>query len=410
MFDLTPIDPAELGLSAERLGRIGDFFQTYLDEKKLPNITSLVSRHGEIAYFDHRGVMDWDSGRPVAADTIYRFYSMTKPVTAVAAMMMFEEGKLRLEHELSRYIPEFANVKVWDGGTAEAPALKDPDREITILDLFTHTSGVTYAFLFQHPVDQIYRNAAVGLPFETLEQQAQRIATLPLVFSPGAGWNYGHSTDLLARVVEIVSGQTLDAFFKQRIFEPLGMMDTDFWVPEDKLDRLAACYQRNPQTGEITMADGAGAATLGLKQRPMLLNGGGGLVSTVPDYLKFCLMIAHGGELNGHRFLSPKTIEFMTRNHLPGGQTLKEMGDKTFSEARLEGNGFGLGWSVLQDSIAAMAPGSEGTFSWGGLANTFFWIDPEEELICIQATQMIPTGAYPIRPQFQQLVYAALET
>ncbi len=409
MFDFTPTDPAELGLSAERLLRIGPSFQSYLDERKLPCMASLVSRAGEVAYFDARGVMDWETGRPIGPDTIYRIYSMTKPVTAVAAMMLFEEGLLRLEHEVSRYIPEFANAKVWDGGTADAPKLREPDREMIVRDVFTHTSGLTYGFLFQGEVDAIYRREKVNRPDLTLEEQCAKLATLPLVFSPGERWNYGHSTDVLGRIVEVASGMALDDFFRTRIFEPLGMVDTDFWVPDDKLDRLMACYVRDAATGEITLSDGAGAASKAYRAKPPLLNAGGGLVSTMGDYYRFCLALLGGGELGGRRILSPKTLDFMTENHLPAGKTIREMGDKTFSEARMDGNGFGLGWSVTTNVAETLSPGSVGTFSWGGLANTFFWIDPEEELICIQMTQMIPSGCYPIRPQFQQLVYAALE-
>ncbi|MEO0981889.1 MAG: serine hydrolase domain-containing protein [Pseudomonadota bacterium] len=402
-------NPSAVGLSKARLDRIPDFFQSYLDRKKMPCMATLVSRGGEVAHAEYRGVMDWDDPRPVGPDTIYRIYSMTKPITSVAAMMLFEEGALRLEHEVSRYIPAFKDAKVFDGGTADNPKLRAPDREIQIRDLFTHTSGVTYGFLFQHESDAIYRREKIGQPHETLEQMCDRIAGLPLAFSPGEKWNYGHSIDVLGRIVEVVSGQSLDDFFRDRIFGPLGMIDTDFFVPEDKLDRLMACYRRDPQSGEISLADGAGAASKLYTERPTLLNAGGGLASTMGDYYRFCLMLLRGGELDGVRILSPKTLEFMIQNHLPGGKTIKDMGDKTFSEARMEGNGFGLGWSTITDVVDSMQPGSVGTYSWGGLASTFFWIDPEEELIAIQMTQLMPSGAYPIRPQFQQLVYAAIE-
>lgn len=201
---------------------------------------------------------------------------------------------------------------------------------------------------------------------------------------------------------------SLDAFFHKRIFAPLGMDDTFFSVPEDKLDRLMACYSRHPVTGVITQADPAGKGSV-YARKPNVLSGGGGLASTIGDYFKFCLMLANGGELNGVRLLSPKTLEFMTLNHLPDNKTLKDMGDKTFSESRMDGSGFGLGWAVTTDVVATTQPGSVGTFSWGGMASTFFWIDPVEDLITIQMTQLMPSGAYPIRPQLQQLVYAAIE-
>lgn len=410
MPDTTHLTPAdELGLSPSRLARIPGFFQPYLDTKRLPCLATLVSRGGEVAHLALQGVMDWETGAPITEDTIYRIYSMTKPVTCVAAMMLFEEGALRLEHAVSRYLPEYAGVKVWNGGTAEAPQLKEPDRAMTVRDLFTHTSGITYGFLFQNHVDAIYRREKIGRPDETLREQAARIAALPLVFTPGTRWNYGHSIDVLGAIVEVVSGQTLDVLFRERIFGPLGMADTDFFVPEEKLARLATCYAKDAATGETVLSDGGGAATKAYRTQPPLLNAGGGLVSTLHDYHQFARMLLNGGSLNGHRLLSPKTVEYMTENHLPDGKTILGMGDRTFSEARMEGNGFGLLGSVMVDPVEAAQPGSVGTFAWGGLASTYFWIDPVEEIIGIQMTQLIPSSTYPIRPQFQQLVYAAIE-
>ncbi|MEP1142764.1 MAG: serine hydrolase domain-containing protein [Henriciella sp.] len=402
--------PEDVGLNSERLAAIPDYFdKAYLAEGKLPCMATMVSRNGQIVHEAYRGNTELEGGSPIGPDTIFRIYSMTKPITSVAAMMLHDDGVLRLDHEISRYIPEFADVEVWDGGNLKDYKTRKPDRPMTVRDAFTHTTGVTYGFLFQHEVDALYRGAKIGEPNESLGDMCARLAKLPLVFSPGDQWNYGHSIEILGRVVEVASGMTLDAFFRERIFEPLGMVDTDFFVPEDKLDRLMACYAKNPITGEVTLSDGAGADSKTYKTQPKLLNAGGGLVSTLRDYHRFCQMLLQGGSLEGARLLSPKTVEFMRMNHLPGGKTIKDMGDKTFSEARMEGNGFGLGGSTVVDVAETLTPGSIGTFSWGGLANTFFWIDPVEELIAIQATQMIPTGCYPIRPQFQQLVYAAVD-
>ena len=410
MVDVEGIEPGDVGLNAERLDAIPDFFQSaYLDTGKLPCVATLVSRNGQIVHEAYRGTTEMDGGDPIGPDTIFRIYSMTKPITSVAAMMLFEECKIRLDHPVSRYIPEFKDTQVFDGGTADNYTTRKPDREIEIRDLFTHTSGITYGFLMQGEVDKLYRQEKIGRPDETLEECCIRIAKLPLLFSPGTRWNYGHSTDVLGRVVEVASGMTLDAFFRERIFGPLGMSDTDFYVPEEKLSRLMACYNRDPVSGEVTVSDGAGDASKAYRTQPPMLNAGGGLVSTLRDYHRFCLMLLHGGSLDGARLLSPKTVEFMRMNHLPGNQTIKQMGDLTFSESRMEGNGFGLGGSTITNVAETTQPGSEGTFSWGGLANTFFWIDPEEEIIAIQATQMIPSGCYPIRPQFQQLVYAAID-
>lgn len=408
---MTQADPTDYGMNAERLAKIPNFFQTrYLDTGKLPCVTTLVSRGGEVVHEAYRGTTHLDGkGERIGPDTIFRIYSMTKPVTSLAAMMLIEQGDLRLDHPVSRYIPEFAETRVWAGGTPESYETAKPDREIEIRDLFLHTSGLTYGFLFQHGVDALYRAEKISEPFETLGEMCVRLAKLPLVFSPGTRWNYGHSTDVLARVVEIVSGQPLDVFFKDNIFGPLGMNDTGFFVPPDKISRLTACYSRNPLNGEVTISDEAGKQSRAYAERPKLLNGGGGLVSTPRDYLRFCKCLINGGRLKRARLISPKTWEFMDTNHLPGGATIKQMGDKTFSEARMEGNGFGLGGSVTVNVAETLQPGSLGTFSWGGLANTFFWIDPMEDLIAIQMTQMIPSGCYPIRPQFQALVYAALD-
>ena len=404
----------DVGLNAERLDYIPDYFEkAYIADGKLPCMATMVSRNGQVVHEAYRGKTHLQGGAAIDEDTIFRIYSMTKPITSVAAMMLHDEGVIRLDHEIARYIPEFADTEVWVGGDLLNYETRKPDRPMTVRDAFTHTTGVTYGFLMQHEVDALYRREKIGLlgegGGETLGAMCARIAKLPLLFSPGDRWNYGHSTDILGRVVEVASGMTLDQFFRERIFGPLGMVDTDFYVPADKLDRLMACYAKNPITGEVTMSDGAGKDSKAYTTQPKLLNAGGGLVSTLRDYHRFCLMLLQGGSLEGARLLSPKTVEFMRMNHLPGGKPIKEMGDKTFSEARMEGNGFGLGGSTVTNVADTLTPGSVGTFSWGGLANTFFWIDYEEELIAIQATQMIPTGCYPIRPQFQQLVYAAID-
>ena len=404
------VDPGEVGLNADMLERMPRFFDGYLERRKLPCMAMLVARGGKVAHFSLNGATEMGGSEAIAEDTIYRFYSMTKPITTVAAMMLFEEGRLRLDHELYRYIPEFADVMVYDGGSVADMKLKKPDRPIMVHDLMIHTSGLTYAFLFQNAVDAYYR--AEGIDYAKfdgdLEAFCKKLATAPLVFSPGQQWNYSNATDVLGRVVEVASGMKLDEFFRRRIFEPLGMADTGFHVPEDKLDRLMACYVRNPNTGEVTLQDKKGAGST-YARKPNVLSGGGGLASTIPDYLKFAQMLLEGGSANGVRFLSPKTLEFMQLNHLPGGKTIAEMGDKTFSEARMDGSGFGLGWAVTTDVVATQQPASLGTYSWGGMASTFFWIDPAEDLIAIQATQLVPSGAYPIRPQMQQLVYAAIE-
>ena len=404
------VDPAEAGLNADRLKRIPAYFEGYIEKRKLPCCAVLVARGGQAAHLSFQGATEMGGKQPIDENTIYRIYSMTKPITSVAAMMLFEEGLIRLDHEVSRYIPEFGDVQVFAGGTAEAPKLKKPDRPMMVRDLFLHTSGLSYAFLQQTPVDAIYRARKIDYAQHKgdLKSFCELLATAPLVFSPDEKWNYSNATDVLGRIVEVASGMSLDQFFQKRIFGPLGMTDTGFHVAEEKIDRLMACYWRNPLSGEIIQNDPAGRASTYAK-KPNVFSGGGGLASTLGDYFKFCRMLGDGGELDGVRILSPKTLEFMTMNHLPGGKTIREMGDNTFSESRMDGSGFGLGWAVTTDVIATTQPGSAGTFSWGGMASTFFWIDRQEGLIAIQMTQLMPSGAYPIRPQLQQLVYAAIE-
>ena len=400
------IDPALAGLNADRLARIPQYFDTYIDKGRLPCVAALVARGGQVAHLSFRGATEMGGSRAIDADTIYRIYSMTKPITSVAAMMLFEEGALRLDHEVFRYIPEFQDTMV----LGEDGKLVKPARAMTVRDLFTHTSGLSYSFLMQGAVDKYYRDNKLEYSQwkGDLASFCQALAKAPLVFSPGDRWNYSNSTDVLGRVVEVASGMSLDQFFQTRIFGPLGMKDTGFHVPAESLDRLMACYRRDPVSGVISLADPGGAASAYAKP-PNVFSGGGGLASTIGDYFRSCLMLANGGELDGVRLLSPKTLEFMTMNHLPDNKTLKDMGDKTFSESRMDGSGFGLGWAVTTDVVATTQPGSIGTFSWGGMASTFFWIDPVEDLIAIQMTQLMPSGAYPIRPQFQQLVYAAIE-
>lgn len=401
--------PEDAGMCAERLDRLPRFFQSYLERKKISGLSLLVSRGGQIVHQSHQGVMDWETNKPIAADTLFRIYSMTKPITSVALMMLYEEGAFRLEHEVFRYLPEFRDSQVFESGDADNYTTHAPERPIQIRDLLTHTSGLTYDFLVQHPVDKLYRRAklrGIGAEDMKLETFIQKLAEQPLVFSPGTKWNYSFATDVCGRLVEVLSGKPLDAFFSERIFKPLQMPDTFFRVPQDKADRLASCYERAPQTKEIKLQD-PGATSVYLNDRAFL-SGGGGLVSCLNDYHRFCRMLLNGGALDGQRLLSPTTVEFMTQNHLPGGKTMVDMGDETFSETRMDGSGFGLGFSVVLNPADAMAPVSQGAFSWGGAASTYFWIDPAEDLIGIMMTQLMPSAAYPLRPQFQQLAYAAI--
>ena len=401
--------PEEVGFSSERLARIPAFFQDYLDRKKVSGMSFLIARGGKIAYQHNMGVKDFDSGSPIDNDTIFRIYSMSKPITSVALMMLYEEGKFRLDHDVSRYIPEFADLAVYEQGGINDYTTKPLDRPMQVRDLLTHTSGLTYGFMFQNTVDRLYRKGAINDAKSskmTLEQYCIELAKLPLVFSPGSGWNYSVSTDVCGRLVEVLSGMSLEAFFHSRIFEPLGMVDTGFDIAPDKVERLASCYQRDPKTRQASLQDsGSDSSYLGKKT---FFSGGGGLLSTIGDYYRFCQMLANGGEYMGARLLSPTTVDYMRINHLPGNKTMGEMGDSLFSENNMDGSGFGLGFSMVLDPVAVAAVGAAGIYSWGGAASTYFWIDPEQDLLAIFMTQLMPSDAYPMRPQLQQLTYAAI--
>jgi len=402
--------PEDVGFSAERLAAIPQFFNSYVERGKLAGVSTLVARHGEVAHFETMGKASLEDGRAMEKDTIFRIYSMTKPITSLALMMLYEEGRFQLTHEVSRYIPAFKDLKVWDGGDADDYKTRALERPMTIRDLLTHTSGLTYGFMHAHPVDALYRRADLDGARTgdiTLEEMAARLAEIPLLFSPGTHWSYSMATDVCGYLVEVLSGQTLDAFFASRIFKPLGMVDTGFDVPADKLGRLAANYEKHPTTKVTSLADPGSDASIYARPR-RFLSGGGGLVSTMSDYYRFCQMMLNGGVLGGVRLVSRKTVETMTMNHLPDGQTMQEMDRSAFSETGMEGAGFGLGFSVIVDPAAAQSVCSAGNYSWGGLASTYFWIDPEEDLIGILMTQLMPSRAYPLRPQLQQLVYGSM--
>ena len=400
--------PANLELSADRLASITPFFKSYLDKKKLVGFSTLIARGGKIAHFECGGATSLEEGQKVGQDTIFRIYSMTKPITSVALMMLFEKGLFRLDNPVEKFLPEFKDIQVWDGGSNLRPRARPASRPVRVHDLLTHTSGLTYGFMHSHPVDRFYRQKKIGENVMTLEEMVKTAVQMPLLFEPGTKWNYSIATDVCGRLVEVLSGKPLDVFLHENIFTPLGMVDTGFFVPEEKLHRLMANYQKHPRSGELDVIDPAGSASPYAK-KPVYLSGGGGLVSTAGDYFRFCQMLLNGGTLEGAALLSPKTVDFMTMNHLPNDATLDEISVSTFSENRFEGTGFGLGFSVVMDPAALMMPVSLGTYSWGGAASTFFWIDPMEDMIGIFMTQFMPSDYYPLRPQLQQLAYAAIK-
>ncbi len=414
------MNPADFGFDPARLARIDRFLDdTYIKTSKYPGFGLSIARRGQVVYQSALGIANGETGLKWADDTIVRLYSMTKPVTSVAMLMLMEKGLFQISDPVSRFIPEFANLKVWAGGTPESYTTKFPEREMTIQDLLTHTSGLTYGFMRNHPLDTLYRrNKIEGSGSQrTLQDMIQGLSELPLLFSPGSQWNYSVSTDVCGRLVEIISGKPLDEFFETEIFGPLGMADTSFWVDDNKADRFAANYvvpSLSPfgipdgATGdEAILFDNSGAESF-YRSKPTMFSGGGGLVGTIGDYHRFTQMLVQGGALDGVRLLSPKTIAYATTNHLPGGKDLSELGNPIFSETRYEGVGFGLGFSVSLDPAATGVISSGGDYAWGGAASTLFWIDPKEELVVIGLTQLMPSSAYPVRNELRSMVYAAM--
>jgi CubicO group peptidase (beta-lactamase class C family) len=402
------VDPAEAGLDAGQLARLDAHFHRYVEDGKLPGWSLLVSRRGRIAHLTTSGQRDLEAALPVEADTLFRIYSMTKPITSVAAMMLFEEGAFELTDPISTWLPAFAGTRVFTGGSDLRPVTEPATEPIRVWHLLSHTAGLTYGFHHAHPVDSLYRINGYewGTPADIdLEGACDFFASMPLLFQPGREWNYSVATDVLGRLVEVVSGQRLDEFFAERIFGPLGMTDTHFSVPEAKRDRLAALYGRNPRTGRPVRNEVLGKSVL---KPDVWLSGGGGLVSTLADYHRFATMLLGGGRLGDVRLLGPRTVRYMAANHLPGGVDLAGYGRPLFAETKFEGVGFGLGFSVTLDPVAAHVPSSAGEFGWGGAASTTFWVDPAEDLTVLFMTQLLPSSTYPIRTQLKQLLYPAL--
>ena len=396
------------GLNEDRLAYIDRFLtEKYIATKRLPCAMTVVHRHGVTAHHSSLGLADVERGKPIADDTIFRIYSMTKPITSVAFMMLVEEGKVALDTPVHHVIPAWRDLGVNAGGFMETFRTSRPQRPMLMIDLLRHTSGLTYGFQQRTNVDAAYRKTKIGEieKHGTLEDMVQTLAGLPLEFSPGTAFNYSVSTDILGYVVQKIAGEPFEAFLKRRIFDPLGMVDTDFFVPPEKQSRFAANY--SPTKGGMALYDDPERSSY--LERPSLISGGGGLVSTAADYLRFCRMLLSGGALDGVRYLSPKTIRLMASNHLPGGKTLTDLSSSLFSEIAYAGVGFGLGFSVTMDVAATMIPGTAGDFAWGGAASTYFWIDPVEDLIVIFLTQLLPSDTYPIRRELRTLVYSAFE-
>jgi CubicO group peptidase (beta-lactamase class C family) len=396
------------GFSEARLENIQALLSGYVEDARLPGYLCMVSRHGAQAHFLAHGMMDVERVKPMTRDTIFRIYSMTKPITSVALMMLYEQGRFQLDDPVARYIPAWKDLKVFAGGDESAFEVSDVVRGMTIKDLFTHTAGLTYGFMNSHPVDAIYRANKIGgmAVGGTLEAMVAKLAEVPLQFSPGSQWNYSVATDVLGYLVQLFSDQDLDAYVAQRITGPLGMTDTGFMVPAEKVERFSACYERVTKGNTFRLQDDPKQSSY--LRRPTFFSGGGGMVSTLDDYHRFTKMLLGRGELAGTRLLGRKTIAYMTTNHMPGGRDLAAMGMPVFSETSYDGVGFGLGFSVVLDPAAANVLDSKGEFAWGGAASTYFWVDPVEELIVIFMAQLLPSSSYPIRRQLKTLVYQAL--
>ncbi|MGI5917038.1 MAG: serine hydrolase domain-containing protein [Anaerolineae bacterium] len=395
--------PEAVGFSSTRLERIIPAMRRYIDEGKLAGILTAVYRHGRLAHLHCQGMADIEAGRRIAPDTIFRIFSMSKPITCTAVMMLFEEGHFQLWDPVSRFIPAFKDVKVYAGEVGDEMQLVDPVREITFRDLMTHTSGLAYGLSPDDRIEKLYAEEDILRRDEPLAEKMARLLQMPLANQPGARFRYSIAIDVLGYLVEVISGMPFDEFLQERIFDPLSMVDTGFFVPEDRAERLAALYCP-AEGGGLQMLD-CGGAQSGYVVRPAFLSGGGGLVSTAADYLRFAGMLLGGGALDGVRLLSRKTVELMASNHLP--PELLPFGE----EPNDPGYGHGLcGW-VLMDEARSANLGSVGSFGWSGAASTHFWVDPKEDMVGLIMPQFIATNgvSYPLREQFKTLVYQALD-
>jgi len=398
-------EPEDVGLSSARLANLTAVVHRAVDDGRIPGGMTLVGRRGKVAYYDAYGSMDLEAGKPLADDTIFRIYSMTKPIVSVALMMLYEEGLFQIDDPVSKHLPQMKNVKVFAGGTPEEPLLRDPSREMTVRDVLSHTSGLGRGRGGDTPISQMYR--AANLPHSgghsgTLASMIDTLSTLPLVFDPGTQWLYSVSTNVVGRLVEVLSGQPLDRFLEQRILAPLGMSDTGFDVPASEHHRLAACYA--PGIRGLVLDDAP--ATSHYTAPHDFLSATGGMVSTMHDYLQFARMLANGGELGGHRILGPRTIQYMASNHLAGGKDMSAMTGGGYSEISRAGQGFGLGFSVLLDPVKAGVIGTPGEYGWSGAAGTTFFVSPGEEMFAIFMTQLM--RAQPLRRELRSTIYGAI--
>jgi CubicO group peptidase (beta-lactamase class C family) len=409
--------PESVGMSSQRLARLEDHLKrNYIDSGRFPCTQTVVYRRGKIVHSAVQGYADVERKTPVKDDTIFRIYSMTKPITSVAFMMLVEEGRIALDEPVHKYIPEWRDLGVYVGGVptlgqkpGAAPRFitRPVGRPMQVVDLLLHTSGLTYGFQNRTSVDAAYRQMVVDDLGQdgTMQTMIEKLAKLPLEFSPGDAWNYSVAVDVQGYLIEKITGKPFAQFLQERIFDPLGMRDTAFHVASAKADRFAACYSADGKGGKVLSDDPTTSSYL---KPPSFVSGGGGLTGTAADYLTFCRAVLHNGEVGGVRLLSPKTLQLMTTNHLPGGKYLTDMSRSLFAEAIYNGVGFGLGFAVTVDPAQTLIPGTRGEHWWGGAATTSFWIDPVEDLIVVFMTQVLPSAAYPVRRELRTLVYSAI--
>ena len=400
-------DPADLGLDPDRLQRVADFAKAFVDDGHMVGTDVLVARHGKVVLRSTVGLADREQAVPVADDSLWRIFSMTKPVTSVAVMQLVEEGRIRLRDPLSRFLPAFADVEVFVGGTVDEPDTVPAERPITVADLLTHTAGLSYSILNQHPVDEMYRRAGIDALERggSLAERIDRLATLPLRHQPGTRWSYSMATDVLGRVVEVVDGRPFDEALHARVLEPLGMVDSVFQVSGDRLGRMTSCYAFTPG-GEPALLDPGPTTGFADVSWP---SGGGGLVSSMADYHRFCSALVGGGELDGQRILGSRTVRQMFMNHLPGGAHLDEVGDPLYTPGFFTGCGFGLGLATVEDPARGRLQATRGEGSWGGMASTAFWVDPAEGIHGVFLTQLLPSSTHvSLRWDLRTLVNQAL--
>ncbi len=398
--------PQLAGFSAGRLARIDQhLLENYVEPQKIPGCQVVVARHGHVAHYSSLGLMDIERSRPMADDTVFRIYSMTKPVTSIALMQLYERGLFQLNDPVHRVLPAWRGQQVYVGGEGEAMETRAPDRPMSFRDLLSHTAGLSYGAT-AHPVDKVYRALGVRrTDGETLTSFVEKLSGAPLHYSPGQCWMYSYATDVCGYLVEALSGMTLDRYFRTQIFEPLGMTDTGFHIDESRVERFAANYQRTRDKTLELIDDPFASSYAGA---PSFLSGGGGLVGTTADYLRFCEMLRRGGELDGERIIGPRTLRLMTHNHLAGGRDLTQMAIGAFSETAYEGTGFGLGFATTLSEVAAGTLGG-GDYFWGGAASTIFWVDPNEDLVVIFMTQLMPSSTFNFRGQLKSIIYSAIE-